>query len=375
MNSLLIALNAIKRTFSKKLAIVKLIIIPIVSVYFILGLGSSRSSDMTAIIIDNDNSKISAKYIEEMKEKHQIKILESYDDINSSIIDGKAHISLEIEEGFENAILNGGKPQIDVTSLKGSQVTTWIVMGSDDIIKSMKAVAENSENEEQLLEEYAAFKAAKIKVAARNVDYQGNNVSALSMSIGVLLMFMMYNAFRNTKMMVEDKYSRTYYRICSSPVSFMEYTMGVLIFSLSIVVIQVTAVVIMMFTTRSEVINANPIVIFVILLVFSICSIAFGMLIVAFSGGYFSAESAVVNLSCMISGCFFPYEIMPEFMRKLSYVFPQRWTILAVQNAQMNSGLIEVAKCVGVVGLFACICFMLTAIKMGRAKTTASKIA
>jgi ABC-2 type transport system permease protein len=65
-----------------------------------------------------------------------------------------------------------------------------------------------------------------------------------------------------------------------------------------------------------------------------------------------SINNLIVIPTCMISGCFWPVSLMPEFMQKLSNFMPQRWAIVALEEASSGAALSEVSLHIVILFLF-----------------------
>jgi DNA-binding CsgD family transcriptional regulator len=50
-------------------------------------------------------------------------------------------------------------------------------------------------------------------------------------------------------------------------------------------------------------------------------------------------ETLLISLSCMISGCFFPIDIMPATVRRISAFLPQHWLLDTFNKLQQGSSM------------------------------------
>jgi ABC-2 type transport system permease protein len=57
----------------------------------------------------------------------------------------------------------------------------------------------------------------------------------------------------------------------------------------------------------------------------------------------------------MIGGCFWPIEIMPEFLQKAANFVPQKWTIDAIVRLASGESIMDVWMNIVILGLFALI--------------------
>ena len=84
---------------------------------------------------------------------------------------------------------------------------------------------------------------------------------------------------------------------------------------------------------------------FIVLILFGLISVGLSLAIVAFSkssAGAGALENLIIVPTCLLSGCFFPVDIMPDAVRKIADFMPQRWlldTITKLQDGKLFSHL------------------------------------
>jgi ABC-2 type transport system permease protein len=63
----------------------------------------------------------------------------------------------------------------------------------------------------------------------------------------------------------------------------------------------------------------------------------------------------IIIPTCMIGGCFWPVEIMPDVMQQMSYLVPQRWVLDGLSRLAAGDGPSELVMNFGVLTLFAAV--------------------
>jgi ABC-2 type transport system permease protein len=74
-----------------------------------------------------------------------------------------------------------------------------------------------------------------------------------------------------------------------------------------------------------------------ILLLFSLVAIALALLLTAFSKnskGASALQTLIITPTCLLAGCFFPAEIMPDTVQKISSFLPQHWLLVTITKLQ-----------------------------------------
>jgi len=68
----------------------------------------------------------------------------------------------------------------------------------------------------------------------------------------------------------------------------------------------------------------------------------------------------------MISGCFWPMEIMPKSLQRIADFLPQKWTIGAIQKLQMGGSTDQIIINLLIIVAFALTFFLVAAYRFGR---------
>jgi ABC-2 type transport system permease protein len=108
-------------------------------------------------------------------------------------------------------------------------------------------------------------------------------------------------------------------------------------------------------------------------MLFALVSIGLSLVIVVFSknSGISSAlQNIIVTPTCLLAGCFFPSEIMPEAVRRISEFMPQHWVLQSIENLQQGESLAQIGFNLSVLAAFALVFFLLAAYKIARNNDT-----
>ncbi|WBW98933.1 ABC transporter permease [Oceanirhabdus sp. W0125-5] len=373
MKIILMALNSLKIAFRAKVSIFKYIIIPVLSVYMLIGLGTKDpESGLRVKILDNDRTYLSQLYIDELVENNNIDVYTGEGDTTQLLTSNKIDISLEIHEGFQENTFKGGSPNIVITSIQGSETSVWIKAYSNNLIESFKSLSKISKEDEETFKSlYDEYKKEKITVEGGWLNRKEDLARWTAFAMGMLIMFIMYNCIGNTERILRDKRNKTYYRIRTAPVNSFEYIMGNVLFNIIILTIQLCLVLLVVFKIQKADLQIEPWILFAAIMSFGLSAIGIGMTCVAFAkrnsfGGLITP--IIVTPTCMLSGCFFPVDVMPDFMKKISYFFPQRWALNAIKTAQLGGDNIDVFISILVTLGFAAVFFLIASLKMRKSK-------
>lgn len=83
-----------------------------------------------------------------------------------------------------------------------------------------------------------------------------------------------------------------------------------------------------------------------------------------------AGAGAISNLiivpSCLLAGCFFPMEIMPDTVRKISTFLPQHWLLDAVNKLQQGYSLGSLYLNIAILLAFATVFALIAIYRFGR---------
>lgn len=281
--------------------------------------------------------------------------------LDSEITAGKIDCGLIIPPGYSTGVPEGHIEKVTLVSLKGQAVTAalsgLIDQYSAGLVELARASGGDAARFAVLYSEARRKAAGLVEVGLPD---QGHTKGATLVSIGYFVMFVMLGAGITSQLILAEKRSRTYYRICSAPVQPRHYLAGNGAAGLLIIAGQIIVVLAVMrlfgITT-----HVPPFLLGAILLLFGVVAVALGMLVAAYSsstGVAVGLSTLVVTPSCMLSGCFWSISFMPPFMQKLALFMPQRWVLDSVTRLQQGGGAGSVALNLLVLAAFAATFFL-----------------
>lgn len=141
---------------------------------------------------------------------------------------------------------------------------------------------------------------------------------------------------------LKEKRERTYQRICSTPVNSRIYVMGNIFVNFIIIIVQILLAIFAMKVILKINMYMPAYQLFLVLLLVGAVSIGIGMIVVVFSK--LTAEAGnlstlIITPTCMLGGCFWPIQFMPEKLQKISNFIPQKWAIEAIGKLQSGVGI------------------------------------
>lgn len=366
---ILVAINILKRLFKKPSSFLIHILLPVaVSVAMVSIFSSSGDQKLNMILVDESQSQSSQTLVSTIEATGKYKILEVEEqEIKQKIIDGTALFALMIPENFEKLILQESDPTVEVMSIGENEGTGWIRSTVDFQIQNLKDLALASSYDAQTY--YSMLddvKEGEVSVNIERIEDVAMEKGATSQSLGMYLMLLMLSAFTVSNLVIREKKAGTYRRIGMAPVHAKAYVLGNILANVMVMLAQIGLVIFTLTVVVGVNLYMNPLIAYLILMVFALCSISLGMMFVVFSksaDAFGAMLTLVLSPTCMLSGCFWPIEYMPDYMKKIAYITPQRWTLDALKIAQSGGNIPSILPSLCVVICFALVFFLFAVYK------------
>lgn len=371
-NAWLLTLNTLKVLLRKKGNILVFFLLPIIGMLVSVAVyGNVRSASVRIGVIDNDQSALAGDFIQSISQQETMKIMALADnEKESQISSGKVDCVLVIPKGFAEGVYNKNLKQVEIFSIKGEGATAWIQSYSNIYLRNLQDMAEAAGGNKATFEKlYNNLKQDKLSLQVKKVQDQTRNKGMTTQMIGFLIMFMLLGAGNAAEMILKERRNRTYYRICAAPVSAKTYILGNVLANLLLVTLQISLALFFMIKVFKIQTYIPVAEMFMILLLFGLVAIGLGVLIVAFSNDSRQAstlQTLVITPTCMLSGCFWPLEIMPKSLQRLADFLPQTWTIGAIHKLQMGASFDQVMLNLLIIIAFALTFFLVAAYRFGR---------
>lgn len=332
-------------TFRSKKSWFVYIGLPIVGVLLSMFLyGNENSGTLRVGIVNKDGEQAitqdAMKFLEQLDQVH-IKVVTDEQAMHDDIAAGKLDGGIVFEQGFAGSVREGNPGHLNIVSVKGAQVTAYVKAMLEGFVQNVAAIGKSAQgNDAKFNDIYAAYSKQSFKLTAQTLQDTSNTKRMTYQSIGFLVAFMMFSAVNMSEMILKEKENRTFLRLLSSPVSARKYVLSNVVVNVIIMLVQIVATLVVMKSVLhidsgipySQMLPA--------LLLFALTAIGLSLLIVAFAGSSTSAgamQNLIITPTCLLAGCFFPMDIMPDTVRQISKFMPQHWLLDMINKLQQGS--------------------------------------
>lgn len=283
---------------------------------------------------------------------------------------GKLDGGVIIEEGYSASLLDGEPEHIAIESVKGAEVTAYLKAMLNGHIDNMALLAAAADGDPEMFKHLLETNVqGDFQVETETVNDHSDLKQMTYQSIGFLILFMMTSAVNLSELILNTKEDRTYFRIISSPVSSRTYVAANIVVNLLVMLAQ-TVFTLLCLQYVFHIDSGIPVLQLIgLMMLFALNSVSISLVIVAFSknrGVSGSLQNLIIIPSCMLAGCFFPPEVMPSAIRKVSDFMPQSWVLKTIQTLQNGGGFTEIALYLGILLAFALVFFLIAIYRFGR---------
>ncbi|UHA74849.1 ABC transporter permease [Paenibacillus sp. 481] len=364
MNSIWIAQNFFRRMVSDRRTLIVTLGLPVVIVSFILvQLGNPDITKTEIRYVDADQTAWSAHLLSELERSFDLTEMKQVDELREAVTK-QQKVGFIIHAGYGERLGKKEKPTVELLKMQENERSVALTMNVEQttyelgkiahVIRTAKlSPAEHDKAVTQMLGNLSSE-----QVQAEIVDYKLYVPSNLTQAMGITLMFMMFTSMSCVSVMLTDKQNYTMERMYAAPVRSYEITLGNFIGGFMFGSLQIILVLLVTRVGLNVDLGMTWWSQWLLLELFVLASFGFACLIGAIisnPANYSPVSIMAIMPSCMIGGCFWPAWIMKDYMQKVSYFFPQRWVLDAMERLAAGGSIASITMHISVLLLFALI--------------------
>ncbi|MCX7773466.1 MAG: ABC transporter permease [Clostridia bacterium] len=377
-NIILIAKNLFKILFRTKNSVVIYILLPIIGIIIPLVMFSNASTSYIRVgVINKDSEFLSKAVYEELKGQKRFQIKDINEaSVNEAISSGKLDCALVIPEGFTSSYLTGTPKMIQVLSVQGVAATGWVESFLNTTLPNTAILAKASNGDLAAFKSlYEENQASIIPVETKGVKNVSAGLSITYLGIGFLIQFVLIGTQRTAAYIIKERKQKTLARIRCTPVKGHQFIMGNVFVNVSLVTLQTLATLFLLKYAFHVEMGVDPLSMMLVLFPLLVASVGVTLMLVAFAKNESQLNilcTLVIYPTCLVSGCFWDVKMMPVFMQNISHLFPQRWTLDAIESIMYGKSLGDVSTNILVVTAFALAFFAVAVYGFSRKEAAAA---
>lgn len=359
-----IVLHQIKMLLNNKITLASTIVVPIV--FTLLFSSISDNSERTLYILDYDNSVTSQKLISFIDEDDDIATeVITQEDLDKELDEQKSIMALKIEKDFDRELQDSdvlklkmiknyeSSDNITLEQAVLSKVTVYkqLINSCDLFADELLNISGSNKDRDELYKEeldavFDEWKEEPIQ-SMKYSTVSDNEVKvdwAVQSSVGFLMFFLCMVALQGLGTFIEERENKTFFRFLTTPTKYNRIVIGkaISIFITGVIQLGVLYLVghfILKIKWFSYYLDMIPLI-----LIYLLCIIFMEMVIISFMRNQRqlnTVSTLVIVISCMIGGTFFPIEIGPEMVQKISMITPQHWVMNGCMDIILNGNTMK----------------------------------
>jgi ABC-2 type transport system permease protein len=342
------------------------VLVPAIFLSIMAGLFASFDGQKAVIAISNQDAGLLGSYLASSVEQESLyeihlepKLTEQ--ELKDMVVNGNADAAIYIPSDYSAKLLEGSATEANLYRMNVQlwNVSLATLLETEASKLSSSASLVSGAGKADLTKLTALLDAqASPKVVADKVSMKLGKIVSNPTMIGLILMFVMMLVSQSIGFVLEDREKRTMARMFTAPLRAIDIAFGNFMGSMLVGTIQLVIVL----SLSYFVFGYSPGISFGSLLLVLECFLlaAVGLAsavagLVRNSAQLSQINNLIITPSCMISGCFFPISILPDFMQKLANFTPQKWAIQAVDRLGGGGSISDIGLQLLILLLFAAV--------------------
>lgn len=346
--------NNLKRILRKKFNWLFLFIVPAALTAFISGM--SGDSPMIRVgVVDYDNTVFTQGLVQSLEARSRVSMIEE-SDIQKGIFGQTLDLAILIDENFTEDILQARPGRIKTMGLEETDKSNALKMHLDSYVNAALQIAEASGGEtSRFYEGLEAFEQGVFSIRYTTVERRGAERGSRVSQMGFLVMSMLFMAGFSSSIMLEDKEKKVYYRVISGPLSVPRFMIENLLSFYAVCMIQIFLTFSFMRWFLGVDFGPDLLPMLMVSLIFSFTAVALGVAVNTLAKDMRQAGvfmSLLITPMCMLGGCWWPIEMMPDVLQRIGQFVPTTWIMQAYSKIIYGGGLLNAVNEILVLSAF-----------------------
>jgi ABC-2 type transport system permease protein len=368
--------NKLKVTFRQKKNIIMFLFMPLIGIFIsMLVYAGDQSYILKVGIVNDDHHQITNDTIKFVKGLKNVEIstIEAAD-VQDTISSGKLDSVIIFEKGYSESVLDGQPGHIQITSIKGAAITGYVKSYLHQYINNISTISYVAGGNQQIFEKmYKDYQQTDFKLTTKIVEDSSKNKNMTNQTIGFLIMIMLLSACNMSEIILLEKENRTYFRLLSTPINARKYLISNVIVNMIVMTIQVFITLTIMKNIFHIGINISFWEAVFVMFLFSLVAVGLSLVIISFSNSRSAAsalQNCIITPTVMLSGCFWPVDVMPTALQNIANFLPQRWTLDTLTKLQEGNSFSGLYLNFMILFAFALSFFLIAVYRFSRNNTT-----
>lgn len=354
--------NTLKILLKRKSFLFVTFVLPAILIFFFSSAGEVMSS--INIGIYNKDKGDFGKAIEERLEKMNganISFVDSEEEYIGNLIFEECSVVVIIDENFTEDIINGKENIIKVKSINAGEAAPIVTAYLEGEVSSLAMICNNVDVEkegiEKVLDTFSSSKPEYTNISKVNKSKNPYN------AMGMVLYIIFITAAMSCGFILEDERQNTKERILLSKISERQYYGAQLVVYFLTCCIPAIEYYIICKLGKFDFGFKNDFIVLLLLFILVLMAISLGLFLSSIIKNkmIFSLVMTTFTIPVfMLSGSYWPFEMMSKGMQRVGNVLPIRWFYIILEKLSANEGIISILPLLGCIILLTLVLFLLS---------------
>ncbi|MGL4107914.1 ABC transporter permease [Clostridium sp. LP20] len=341
--------NVSKILLKRKSFILISFLLPIALIYMFTMLYGGNSTFKIAVF-NRDNGELGNAIEERLGVMNAVDIIdiEDNDSYKEKLIFHEVEMIITIDENFTESLTNGEKNEIKIKSVSKSDMEAAITGVLESETKELARLCNNVNIKEVgLANVISDFKELKPSYEIRNT---GDVKQSINNSVGIIIYLIFICAGISCSFLLEDEREGTKDRVLMGKIGEKSYYGGLCTIFFALTSIPAVEYFIVCNILGYEFGFENKVILLVLLEIIVLLAVVFNIMIASLvkkKGIANLINGGLILPVFMLSGSFWPFDMMSEGMRKIGSGLPPRWFFLALEKLQGGEAVSSIIPMVG----------------------------
>lgn len=354
--------NTLKILLKRKSFLFITFILPAILIFFFTSFGESMGS-INIGIYNKDNGEF-GKAIEEKlgnMSGANISFVDSEEEYTSNLIFEECSVVVIIDENFTEDILNGKENIIKVKSISAGEAAPIVTAYLEGEVSSLAMICNNVDVEKDGIDKVLdTFNNSKPEY---NIISEVNKSKDPYNSMGMVLYIIFITAAMSCGFILEDERQNTKERILLSKVSERQYYGAQLIVYFLVSCIPAIEYYIICKVANFDFGFKYDFIVLLLMFILVLMAISLGLFLSSIIKNKMIFTLVMTTFTIpvfMLSGSYWPFEMMSEGMQKLGNALPIRWLYIIFEKLMANEGFISIVPLIACLLLLTLVLFLLS---------------
>lgn len=329
------------RSINRKSTLIIYVIAPVIALIIPLVFYSNINEKSTIGVVDNDNSYISKQIIDDLSNNKGVKVeLLTKNEAIRYLAQNKIISFINIPKIYCDNTLKNYVNKIELYALQENNDIETLKIELEMLASKIYSAAANTINEDDFIQVYKSINNNEMTINKKEIDVEMLD----QIVIGFIVMFLIIIYTNSLSTIIKDRNDKVYKKVLLTSTSSNEYILGQLLWNSILLLVQSTVLIVFMKIFKLQIgIEINKFL--YLLIITGILAIAIGVFIISLCNNENQISiisTLIIFPSSMLSGSFWPIEIMNDSLQKVSLFFPQRYIFRLVDLLQNNSEILEI---------------------------------